>query len=430
MINSYNEMACSGGFVDITPSSNMSLAGWKKRTSVFSSIADSLEANAIVLWHRERKLIFVQLDVLSVGTEIRRRILERLGERIQEKDLLLFASHTHFAPNLDCNLPGLGMIDQGYVESVSDKTASLIEGILSGKGQPARIHYGEAKAAHSINRRAWCWSFAPAFPPIRKILDWHPNPSGEKDETVRSFVISRNPAVTEPIGVLWNYACHPVGFYDVLSVSADYPGVVRRCLRKRLKSDIPVIFLPGFGGNIRPNKVDFLPKWPQLMIKRLINGPVWGRFNADSWNDWSLSLADVVVSAATERAQTLVLPCFDSHRISQPLKVLMDGVADGRILTYHLVRLGRRFVIIALSAEPVVEYASALRETFTKQTIIPVGYLDGVCCYLPTSKMLGEGGLEVFSPGFSLEHARFKWMISENVLSAIQDCYERLDNYE
>ena len=418
-------LTCSGGHVDITPLSPMSLAGYRSRFGVFGSIADTLEANVIVLRQGDRTLIFAQLDVMSVGTEVRRRILDRLGERIREEELLLIASHTHSAPNVDCRLPDLGRIDHGYMESVADKTAGLIEEIISGEGRPARIRYGEGKASHSMNRRAWCWAPFRGFPPIRKVMAWHPNPYGEKDETVRSFVISGEPPIPEPIGVLWNYACHPVGFPDYLAVSADYPGVVRRHLRKRMGNDLPVIFLPGFAGNVRPNKIDLLPKSLYYFAHRLVNGPVWGRFDAGSWNEWAGSLADVV-TASTDEAKKLVMPCFIAHRHFHPIKEIMDGVVDDRILTYHLVRLSRSFLFIAISAEPVVEYASSLRDAFPEETVIPVGYIDGVIGYLPTSNMLDEGGLEVVSPGYSLEHVRFNGMISEKILSIIRSCYKEI----
>ncbi|MHC5056316.1 MAG: hypothetical protein ACYTKD_16575 [Planctomycetota bacterium] len=419
-------MTCSGGFVDITPSSPKYLAGYRKRPRVFCSIADPLEANAIVLRHCERTLIIVQLDVISVGTEVRRRIIDRLGEGIREEDLFLLASHTHSAPNVDCRLPDLGVIDLDYMESVVDKTAILVERILSDNGRPARVYFGEKKAAHSVNRRAWCWAPNLGFPPVKRVMAWHPNPNGEKDETVRSFLLISEPPVSVPLGVLWNYACHPVGFYDYHAVSADYPGVVRRFLRRRLAYDIPVIFLPGFAGNVRPNKVDRLPTSPRQMINRVINGPVLGRFDAETWNDWTSSLAEVV-SASIDRAPRWVSPLIDNYRFSQPLKELMEGIVDDRILTYHLARLSRRFVMIGLSAEPVAEYATSLREAFPRQTVIPVGYLDGVCGYLPTSKMLGEGGLEVTSYGYSLEGASYRGMVSEKVLSTIRACYEKLE---
>jgi len=104
----------------------------------------------------------------------------------------------------------------------------------------------------------------------------------------------------------------------------------------------------------------------------------------------------------------------------------MDGVVDDRTLTYHLVRLSRSFLFIAISAEPVVEYASSLRDAFPEETVIPVGYIDGVIGYLPTSNMLDEGGLEVVSPGYSLEHVRFNGMISEKILSIIRSCYKEI----
>ena len=54
--------------------------------------------------------------------------------------------------------------------------------------------------------------------------------------------------------MLWNFACHPVMYHSPMNVSAHFPGDVRKELREIL-SDIPVVFLQGFSGDIRPNNV-------------------------------------------------------------------------------------------------------------------------------------------------------------------------------
>jgi hypothetical protein len=82
--------------------------------------------------------------------------------------------------------------------------------------------------------------------------------------------------------------------------------------------------------------------------------------------------------------------------------------------------LGDALVFFAVSAEPVIAHARTIRALFPEQQVICVGYTDGICGYLPTSEMLREGGLEVDSPGYGLEGARYYADVSQKVLAAIR----------
>lgn len=92
------------------------------------------------------------------------------------------------------------------------------------------------------------------------------------------------------------------------------------------------------------------------------------------------------------------------------------GETTEKPLSFHGIRLGRGLGIIALSAEPVSAYTAVLSQLFRDCRIIPVGYIDGVYGYLPTSSMLKEGGYEVdgFRSGFSIE-IEFRQDLSEAV---------------
>ena len=73
-----------------------------------------------------------------------------------------------------------------------------------------------------------------------------------------------------------------------------------------------------------------------------------------------------------------------------------------------------------MSAEPVIEYAALLQSLFPGKTVMPVGYMDGICGYLPTTAMLAEGGMEVTSPGYSLGTAHYCDTITEKVVGAVR----------
>ena len=98
----------------------------------------------------------------------------------------------------------------------------------------------------------------------------------------------------------------------------------------------------------------------------------------------------------------------------------MEGDVQDKVITMKLAHLDPLFAFLGLSAEPVIEYVDALRAICAPQTLIAVGYTGAVAAYLPTSKMLAEGGLEVDSPGYSLENASYRENVSELVIERIR----------
>jgi len=410
----------AGSHVDITPDRPMQLAGFASRHEPFTSVADSLEANAVLLQCDGGQVVFLQIDVLSVGEQVRRGVLANLDGRIKEEELFLVASHTHFAPNIDTGLPEMAQIDTAYVADVVEQVSTMIDRLLSGKPDPVVLRYGESSAVCSVNRRAWCWTPIPRFPFVRRMIRIHPNASGPRDDTVRVLGIFGEGADATPKAVLWNYACHPVGFHDHHAISSDYPGAVRQSIREHFGEEIPVVFLPGFAGNLRPNKISRLPWRPKYFLHRLVNGPVFGRLNKRAWSQWVGLMASAVTSALASETAVLAPAKNRTGRYAIPLRKLMQGPVDDRCLTFHYVRLADRFIVVGLSAEPVVEYVADLKSAFKNDTVIPVGYTDAVCAYLPTSEMLADGGLETVSPGYSVDEACYRDTISREIQEAFR----------
>ena len=160
---------------------------------------------------------------------------------------------------------------------------------------------------------------------------------------------------------------------------------------------MPIVFLPGFSGDVRPNFIDRLPRSPFYLLHRLVNGPVFGRFDRESSDRWTSSLAEVVLRTASAPPIRIDVSKIRCARSQIPMRDLIDGDAD-KDLTFHAVHFDPGLSLLGVSAEVVIEYATALSERLSPRKLLPVGYIDGVAAYLPTSEMLSEGGLEVSRP--------------------------------
>lgn len=389
----------AAGSVSITPDRPLPLAGFTDRLEPSTGVADPLELNALLLRTPQATLAILTADLLFVTEELKRRITTAIRAELALDDasFLFAASHTHFAPGVDRSKPRLGPTDPAYVDLVVERGAELLRRLAAAPPAPGdvRLEYRSGLAAHAINRRRMGWRLSPRPPYLpRQAALRAPNPTGPCDETVH--VASLSDVSGHPAALLWSYACHPVSFAEPRKVSADYPGVVRCALRAALGKDLPVLFLQGCAGDIRPRELG-RPRTLGRRLAELAVGKLFTPFTAAEYAAWSNSLAARVVEVAGAPAR--VFPLSPDLRATQrrvPLSDLLDGTLPlDRSVTFQRLTFSPGLAIAAMSAEPVAEYGLALRAgEVGGQIVIPVGYTDSVFGYLPTARMLGQHGYE------------------------------------
>jgi len=381
----------SAGTADITPETAVPLAGSEIRTGAFQRIADRLEANALVLRQEGPPIVFASVDLMFVGHELRSEVVNRLGGAVSDESLFFAASHTHFAPATDDRRPRLGRMDPRYFELVCERVTGLISRLLADPLAPAIIEYARGQANHAVSRRLrTAWHLSRKGPLVNAVVG-APNPLGPRDESIHLLRVSRPDG--HPLAVIWSYACHPVGFPRPLEVTAEYPGRVRRRLRDDLAPDLPVLFWQGFAGDIRPPELGHSTSL-RGRARRLLLGPRFGRFSGAEWESWADSLAARVAETASAPPRRPVTGPIRARRVTRPLGSFVLGVSDERQVTFHRVMLGRELTVVGVSAEVVTEYGALVNSTFGGSINIPVGYIDEVYGYLPTARMLREGGYE------------------------------------
>src|SRR5207302_1899845 len=92
-------------------------------------------------------------------------------------------------------------------------------------------------------------------------------------------------------------ACDPVGFPARTKVSADFPGVVRRALRDAHGAELPVLYLQGFAGDVRPRETGATTRFARRLVE-LVVGPLFAPFSTAQYAAWAGGLADRVVGVA------------------------------------------------------------------------------------------------------------------------------------
>lgn len=407
-------MLIRAGSCDITPRDGpVRLAGYASRIEPTSHVLDSIEISAVLFEAAETRCLIVSFDLLFVGPQLQDLIFDKFaGIGFDPSEIMLLASHTHFAPATDATLWRIGPADSSYVDRVATAAEMLVRQIVGQAPRSVRMEVLCGRLAHSTNRRRY-WPFPTASKTYGLRLGsvvMAPNAKAPTDERV-TILLLRDVNDGAVPAALWHYTCHPTAVTPHNAVSPDYPGTVRRALRSRF-GEIPLVFIQGFCGDIRPNLrasgKQGLWKRIKRVAKTLLVGPEFETPTSDEWARWGGDLAETVLAIAEGPISKVVAP----ERLAvgwstNPLEDFFTGTLTDKPLTVQVFQIGGTVELVALSAEVNVEWNAILDKAIPVGagiTRLYAGYLGATFGYLPTASQVPEGGYEVegFQPLFGL----------------------------
>ena len=405
------------------------LAGYAFRQAPTSTILDIIEISAVLLECSAQRCLIFSFDLMIVGSELQRKIfdkLEPLGFRPNE--ILLLASHTHYAPATDQACARLGIPEAEYLDELARAAENLVLQLQRLNSSHVNLDISRGELNHAVNRRRY-WP----FPTVGRTYGFRltstsfaPNPSGAKNEQA-TVVLLRKRDDAKVLAVIWHYTCHPTAVVPANVISADFPGAVRRALRECF-GDVPCVFVQGFCGDIRPAIASTLKiGWRERLVRIVrttLAGPQFASPSAEDWTRWSQSLAAGVCAIAQDGGARSLSPArLQTGSASIRLDEFFTGTTPDKMLAAQIVRLDEALEIVALSAEACVEWEPILDQAvpFPLTRIrLYAGYLGALFGYLPTASQVAEGGYEVegFQPLFGLS-GRFE---AERIGAAVTGC--------
>lgn len=384
------------GTIDITPDFDVRLSGFSSRTQKIKNIHCGLEANLIVFIENEVK-IMLSIDTLFIVAPLYSYILEIFKQtfpNISSSDLTVCASHTHYAPSLEDVRHDLGKMDERYFEFLKLKLLTLIQKTTTAQPFPYSISIGEGCTLNlTANRRRTIRSFRKGF---KKEVVMEPNLSGTKDENLVIIKIT-NTDTLKVESIIWHYTCHPTNLPENEYISSEFPGIVRNNFRcKSGYEHIPILFLQGFSGDIRafPPKRSiilrtiytlFLQSYPTVLY----------RFKWNEYQNWVANLSDKFESVFQNEGVLIQNVCISSGEYQYSISnigITVEGIDN---LSLKYLRISDKFVFVFISAEVLICYKKIVEKIWQGQRVIPVGYINNVFGYLPSSKEIAEGGYEV-----------------------------------
>jgi len=390
---------------DISPELPIWQAGYAARKRPANKIDQPLLVEALAFKNPSgERFVFVSLDNCEVSHAFLQPVLQQLAEKYQlgRGEVAVVSSHTHSAPVLDQTLSDMVQptpAERDQIEKYSRSLrAKLVEvvGAALADCQAATLEQGMGRASFAMNRRVYQGD---------QVI-FGDNPDGPVDWDVPVLrVKGTNGAVR---AIVFGYACHGTSVRDGEDwyvISGDYMANARQLLEAHQPGAV-AMYLTGMGADSDP-----APRGQLLDAKRhglelagAVIGvlgrpmhPVRGVFKL-AYDELDLLLAN-----APAQDQLQKDACSqDVHvkmRAESYLKLLKDGqpLPTAVKLPVAVVRFGDDLSFVLMGGEDVVDYSHRLKRILAPDHPWTVGYAYEVPCYIPSARVIKEGGYEADS---------------------------------
>ncbi|MEN6604788.1 MAG: neutral/alkaline non-lysosomal ceramidase N-terminal domain-containing protein [Bryobacteraceae bacterium] len=390
------ELKTGFGRRQITPPLPILLAGFENRKKPAGNVANDIWTKALAFEDPGgQKVILITIDVATMPKAMSDMVAERVTYRqgIDRSRLAINVSHTHSGPALEWPAHTeremmlrieayRNRVMDAMVEAASDAVQDL---------QPARISYGTGKVEFSHNRRqrlpSGGWVFG---------ID----PNGPVDQTV-PVVRVFSPA-GKLRGVLFGLSCHPsVLTYEFYVVSGDYAGIAQAAWEKA-HPGATAMFMQLCGGdqNTYPRrKMELAEKYGHELATEVdrvmaspmkpVRPPLKAAMLTTELPFAPFSLAGF--EQRTKDPDELVR----SHAVRM-VKQYESGNPPLPALPYTMqaIQFGKDLTVLAMNGEVVVDYALRVKKEYGADGMIVAGYTNDRPCYIPSLRVLKEGGYE------------------------------------
>lgn len=374
--------------IDITPNGSIWLSGYAARTKPSEGVLQRLHAKALAIEDgRGERVVLVSMDLIGITRALADRVSAEAASkyRLERRQIVLNASHTHTGPMLAGNLSPMAPRDPAelakldeYTNALSGKLVDVI-GAALGNLAPAVLSFDEGEAKFAINRRKREIAPVDHRVPVLRV--------SAPDGRIRA--------------ILFGYACHNTTLTaEFLQVSGDYAGFAQAELEKRFPG-ATALFYTLCAGDQNPDprsKLELAEQHGQALA------------------------AEVARVAATPMKPV-------QGRLRSAFRLTRLNLRSMKAVEYPVqaVRFQKGFTLVALGGEVVVDYSLMLHKLYPSEPLVVAGYSNDVMCYIPSLRVLKEGGYE---GGDSMKwynlDAPFNEDVEERVKDAVTDVMRRV----
>jgi hypothetical protein len=389
--------------VNITPTEYMWMAGYGARDHVATGKLSELWAKCLVLEDAEgKKVVLITLDLVGIERQHSMSICEKLQSKykLERSQIAINCSHTHSGPVVARNLRpmhfyGLAKEHQDQVLAYAGKLEeSIIElvGTAIHNLSPAKVEWGSGKTDFAVNRRN---NKEPEVPMLREAgrllgpVDHDVPVLSVKDERGNLRV------------VVCGYACHAT-VLSGFDWSGDYPGFAQIEL-ERSHPTCTALFWAGCGADQNPlprRTRELAEKYGKMLAGAVEDVLAKSMTPIDGALQTTYSEIPLALATLPTRDELIAQGKDTNKYIAMRAKMLLEDIDDGQPLSptypYPIQRwqLGDGVQWFFLGGEVVVDFAIRIKAENTGARTWVAGYSNDVMAYIPSRRVLTEGGYE------------------------------------
>lgn len=413
--------------VVITPSEPVWMAGYSGRKGPSEGVLLDLHAKALALTDADdHRLVIVTMDLISIPQALRENVLTEAEKLhgLKPHEILLNVSHTHCGPMVNPKTITNWGIDPVYV----GKTAAYVR-LLEAKiseaigealknSQPAKLSYSHARCGFAMNRRL----------PTEGGYQNSPYPEGPVDHDVPVLRVESSDGKLS--AVLFGYACHNTTL-GIQQLNGDYAGFAQRDL-EAAHPEMIALFLMGCGADQNPyprGKVEQAEQHGRTLANAVETALLPAPLPLEPKLVTSLEIVPLAFAplpgadVLEQRAKSSNI--YEAKHAAEVIELLKahDGKTPEYEFPVQAIRIGK-LTLMAFGDETVVDYSlRTKRELGTDHGPTWVaGYSNMVRCYVPSRRVLLEGGYEA---GGAMIYTSLPGPFAEDVEERIFDSVTR-----
>ena len=390
--------------VDATPADSIRLTGYASRKTPNVGVEQKLWAKALAIGSdREGPAVLITLDNCGIADETYREVARRLAKHgIKQDHFTIACSHTHSAPATKNWAPNIFVQDlpaeqqaaiDRYTADLINKLEQVALDALKNR-QPGKLSWSQGSVGFAKNRRTVRGDTAV----------FGDNPSAPVDQSLP--VLKAEAADGKLLALVANYACHCTTIGGEFNhVCGDWAGYAQEAIERNHPGAVALITI-GCGADANPSPrggADF--------------GLALAKQHGDALGAEVKRLLGLNFTPVTNRLRTAIkevaLPFGPHFTRAQWLSRSTNSGIVGFHAKKWLARLDRGeklpdslyypittwnfgddLALVFLPGEVVVDYALRLKRELDSQRVWVNGYANYVPCYIPSRRILAEGGYE------------------------------------
>ncbi len=390
------------GRADITPEEPIRLAGYasREKPTPATAVVQRLFTKALALKDDAGRVsLLVSADTIGTpawfNDALARRIERELG--VPRARFLFACSHSHSAPVIAGCLDDMYDLSPEEKKAVETYTQKFLERAFTAAKDavanlaPATLSYGEGRAGFAGNRRA----FGP------RGVGFGINPNGAVDHAVPVLQVTGKDSA--PLALVFGYACHCTTPGATDEIAGDWAGFAQDHLES-VYPGVTALAVIGCGADANPN-----PRGNMTMARghglelagaiaavlRQPMRPVTGHLGA------AFESLPLPLDPAPKKPEIETLLVSEKRPPSQRYyRSLLAQLERGEPLLDHVPcpvqvwKFGSVFTLVGIGGEVVVDYSLRLKRARPDDRLWVAGYCNDVFGYLPSQRILVEGGYE------------------------------------